>query len=107
MLCRAAELTGAIFGLAPDHCYSFEEYNQKLLREFEKRPRFFTLSFNPQALIAALAEAMEPRSVASMITQYLAGPEEEPSLPAALLPPREYTAACYLKLLLDDRRRAR
>ena len=42
-----------------------------------------------------------------MITQYLAGPEEEPSLPAALLPPREYTAACYLKLLLDDRRRAR
>lgn len=50
---------------------------------------------------------MEPRSVASMITQYLAGPEEEPSLPAALLPPREYTAACYLKLLLDDRRRAR
>ena len=107
MLCRAAELTGAVFGLAPDRCYSFEEYNQKLLREFEKRPRFLTLSSDPKALIAALAEAVEPHSVASMIAQYLAKPAEESSLPAALLPPREYTAACYLKLLLDDRRRAR
>ncbi len=104
MLCRAAELAGAVFSIAPHRCYRFEEFNRRLLHEFEKRPRFFTLSTDPRSLLAALADSVEPRSIASLITQYLVRPGEEERLPVALLPPREYVAACYLKLLLDARR---
>lgn len=102
LLCRAAELAGMVFELDPGKCYRFEEFNLLLRREYQKVPRFFAVSSDPQALIAALASTVEPPAITLLISQLLSR-NGGPLLSSAfsLFPPREYVAACYLLLLLQ------
>ena len=91
-----------VFELDPGKCYRFEEFNLLLRREYQKVPRFFAVSSDPQALIAALASTVEPPAITLLISQLLSR-NGGPLLSSAfsLFPPREYVAACYLLLLLQ------
>ena len=108
-LCRAAEIAGAVYGISPEQAYTFEKFNNQLMRLYHKVPSMLpTLERQPKEdikrILAAALQSMEPRSMSASITQLMLreqGDSEAVRILAGLLP-REYAAAAYLALLLKQ-----
>lgn len=108
-LCRAAEIAGVVYGISPEQAYTFEKFNNQLMRLYHKVPSMLpTLERQPKEdikrILAAALQSMEPRSMSASITQLMLreqGDSEAVRILAGLLP-REYAAAAYLALLLKQ-----
>ncbi|WMJ84646.1 patatin-like phospholipase family protein [Oscillospiraceae bacterium LTW-04] len=108
-LCRAAEIAGAVYGISPEQQYTFEKFNNQLLRLYHTVPSVLpTLELQPKEdikrILAAALQSMEPRRMSASITQLMLREQsdgEAVRILAGLLP-REYAAATYLALLLKQ-----
>ncbi|MFV0498211.1 MAG: patatin-like phospholipase family protein, partial [Candidatus Fimivivens sp.] len=107
MLCRAAEIAGVIYGISPEQPYTFEQFNDRLLRLYNAVPSVLpTLALQPKEdikrILAAALQSMEPRRMSASITQLMLRDQSDSEAVRILagLLPREYAAAAYLALLL-------
>lgn len=109
MLCRVAEIAGTVYGISPERVYTFERFNEQLLRLYNAIPSTFpTLEMQPKEdikrLLAAILQLVEGKSISASITQLMIREEDDSEAVNILsgLMPREYTAAAYLKSLIKN-----
>ena len=108
MLCRVAETAGLVFNLSPEKTYTFNEYNNELLREYTKQGGIFNHFKSDGAditsILAAVSHAVDGRKITAQIAQLMMvnSNESEVLWTLAELLPREFVSAIYLKLLIES-----
>lgn len=108
MICRLAETAGVVFDISPEKVYTFDEFNRALLKEYLKYGGVFfhagEFTGNITGILSLVANAVDNRQITSQITQLMLGrmPDSESLWTLAELMPREFIAAVYITLLLEN-----
>lgn len=108
-LCLIAETAGVVYGLSPEREYSFERFNSELLQGFESCRMLLTLKEGLFAVedirhvIAAVLEFKDAKSMSAALTRLMQTQKYDEALRLlSALIPREYIAAEYMALLLNN-----